>query len=282
MNRQTARQLLLCDRSTSATLTVSVSLVTLRQMSTRAEGSNDVNQLRASANQHALRQPTVTERPANRRRRPVKTRTGRLAIVLTVALMFVPQYAWASGATFGNNYVVNVDGTEGSITATYVGLPPSSLCIVYSHNIAGTGRQLEAGLAVCGTNATIDGTCVGFNDLFSETYISGIGYSCYRGASWGYGTAYPVSVQKYASGSYVSYVNGTAYQSLTGFPTANHGNVWAEETGTTSCSGWSGSARFSNWKYLRSGVWTTVTSATKSPGCWAVSTVSSGAFSVSH
>ena len=225
--------------------------------------------------------PSKASRTGKRLARP----RGAAVIVGVVAclasVLFSAGVAWASGVEQGGNYVNSVDGTEGDVSATYVGLP-TGVCMIYSQLIASSSRQLEAGLVVCAGSSKIDNTCPGTNGIFSETYISGVGYSCYPHGGWSYGTAYPVSVQKYGSGSFVSYVNGTALQSLTGFPAATNAWAWGEESGQATCNGWSGSGHFSNWKYLKNSVWNLVKTATKSPGCWTVSTVSSGAFSVSH
>jgi hypothetical protein len=238
---------------------------------------------------------------------PVQPRTLRFTVAAVVLIGLIAS-SLALGATnasatnvaiWGDNHLIygsccggaTLDGTRAYISVSSIS-PASSSCVLFDSVVssADSNRQLEAGLAKCGTNANLDGTCSLTNNLVKYVErIPAVGSPvCYPHGAGGLNNSDLVTVDSASgNGTYNAYIDGNLYEGQSGY-TSNVGIFeWGENSGLSlSCSGWGGSASFTTWQryYFTANTWTTVQSANKEStnNCWTVGTVSNGFFTVSH
>lgn len=197
------------------------------------------------------------------------------------------EFGWNS-LTYGNCCSgATLDGTRADVVVSGIA-PGSAECITFSSVVESqdSNRQLQAGLAKCGVNANIGGTCSLSNNFVKvvEKIPASGSPTCYPHGAASLNTSTRLTVwDSVGLGTYYAYIAGTQYESQSGYTDFVFINEWGEYTGN-SCSGWSGQADFNTWQryYVTVGTWSTVQSASRLQECWAVGSVSNGNFSVGH
>jgi hypothetical protein len=251
-----------------------------------------------------LRRRLLPRRPAstpNRDTRPVQRFLGLVigltALSLAIAL---PAQAQANVFVFGQNYLdygsccngATLDGTRAYVSVSSDS-PQSTGCVLFDSVVSSndSNRQLEVGIARCGSSTSLDGMCSLTNNLVK--YVERIPASgsavCYPHGAASYNSSDLFTVDDSANnGNWYAYIDGTLEQGQSGYDSQVRISEWGEDSqhDNYSCSGWGGAASFSSWQRYNYGSnqWTTVQSSSQRNvnNCWNLGLVSNGSFSVSH
>jgi len=221
-----------------------------------------------------------------------------VAVVLAVSTIALVGVSSAHGFAdrFGVFYLQEpccggdpLEGTGASIEGDAL-TPDKYFCILFrsdAENSNGT-YAIQAGLARCGTNGTLDGTCSLSNNLikFVEKVVAS-SFTCYPHGAASLFSEYDTWLADGSGTTWFAYINGTAYESSSF--TGNLIDESGEHTSTDSCSGWSGHAVFADdglWPWQRyvkaTRTWTQIQASQHSHGCWTLNGGPPSPFDISH
>lgn len=225
--------------------------------------------------------------------------TWRLLVVLLLSWLTLTAYAQSASAVQAGRVITSgsccsghtLDGGYTMIALTSA--TGTSACnidsaVIYS---ATAHRQVESGVARCASGSAVDTAACSGTFAFIERF-DGAHYYCkyagtYTPAPWIGTTIYRANE---STGTYTGYILSSTY-AQTGFNSAVAMYVWGEHNAvSTSCSGWTNSASFTNWEWLNTGgssaLGALVVSApayqTPGPTCYSIGSISSGSFYVVH
>lgn len=202
---------------------------------------------------------------------------------------------WYQAPRYGAYYLTDpccsgdaLNGTSSAIKVESISPDPDS-CILFRSTAETESQLIQAGVARCGSNIALDGTCSSSNNLvkFVEILNGGV-YTCYPHGAASARYIYNVSVQNASSTTWYAFINGTSYESLS-MPAAVAIAESGEHTPSNSCSGWSASATYANssaypWqRFIKSSLtWFNVQSSYASAGCWTLTGGPPSPFTISH
>jgi hypothetical protein len=222
----------------------------------------------------------------------------RLAQVAAVALGTLLGFAGVSAA-FGTNHIgagigtqANVDGVDAAVTGLTWN-PQVNQCVTYIVVMRDytSNVQNEAGLPICRSGATFDGTCPSHYGM-AETFDSTT-YVCNSGNYFTVGVAYPVSVERASPSptgtvSFAAGATNTGYGFYSGDQIQGVGTPESTEPSGTGCPSTPHAGQYRRFKRLNGGTYTLITGQAYSgsipsglPVCWSFNTVATGDFNVS-
>lgn len=232
-------------------------------------------------------------------RRTLRNQNSRRLVtaLLAIALLLIFN-AGISSATQGGTTIstgccgtgVDLGGTKANFTAPGW-TAGKGFCVIYSvvGSSAPAGEQIETGEYNCNAYH-VDGCPTGTNG-FTEVSPSAGSFTCFYYGAVTVGATYTFDVHDDGSAppsSWIGYINGNWFHTVTGFHTSVDTTAWAETiSANDACSGWYASLNVTSWQryWLADNSWHIITSNVPhyqqtTGGCFTVGSLGSGTFSV--